>query len=66
MICADEFMRRLGAIPEERVLIDVETSDLTMAEVMRFVRDYQAAHPDEELFLDGDRYAVMVRQRVVG
>lgn len=45
------------------VFIDIETCDLTMAQAMaeidRLVREY----PGYEIFMDGDRYAIVGRKR---
>jgi len=47
----------------DRVFIDVRASDLTLSEIFRKIQDIQSENPDLEIFLDGDRHAIMGRQR---
>lgn len=47
----------------DKILIDVRTSEKTLSEVLAFIRDYQAGHPNEEVFLDGDVHAIVSRRR---
>jgi len=47
----------------DRVFIDVRASDLTLSEIFRKIQDIQSENPELEIFLDGDRHAIMGRQR---
>ena len=47
----------------DRVFIDVRTCDLTLSEIFRKIEDIQSENPDLEIFLDGDRHAIMGRPR---
>lgn len=44
------------------VYIDVRTCDLTMAQLMDEIARIQREHPDEDIFMDGDLYAVVGRE----
>lgn len=47
----------------DKVLIDVRTCDLTLSQVMAEIARYQSEMPDHEVFMDGDLYAIVARQR---
>lgn len=47
----------------DKVLIDVRTCDLTLSQVMAELARYQSEMPDHEVFMDGDLYAIVARQR---
>lgn len=47
----------------DKVLIDVRTCDLTLSQVMAEIARYQSEMPDYEVFMDGDLYAIVARQR---
>jgi len=47
----------------DRVFIDIRTCDLTLSEIFRKIEDIQSENPDLEIFLDGDRHAIMGRPR---
>ncbi|MCL2608073.1 MAG: hypothetical protein FWD92_05940 [Methanomassiliicoccaceae archaeon] len=47
----------------DRVFIDVRTSDLTLSEIFRHIESIQSDNPDLEIFLDGDRHAIVGRKR---
>jgi len=49
----------------DRVFMDVGSQNLTLTEVLRLVEKIQDENPDTEVFLDGDRKAIMGRPRVV-
>lgn len=49
----------------DRVFMDVGSQDLTLTEVLRLVEKIQDENPDTEIFLDGDRKAIMGRPRIV-
>ena len=49
---------------KDTVLIDIATCELTLSEVMQQIRQWQAEYPDDEIFMDGDAYAI-VRREVV-
>lgn len=48
----------------DTVLLDIRTCELTLAEVMQQVRQWVAEYPHDEIFMDGDAYAI-VRREVV-
>lgn len=45
------------------VLIDIRTCDMTLTQVLSEIARYQAAMPDEEVYMDGDQYAIVHRPR---
>jgi hypothetical protein len=47
----------------DKVFIDVRTSDLTLSEIFRQIESIQSDNPDMEIFLDGDRHAIVGRSR---
>ena len=47
----------------DKVFIDVRTSDLTLSEIFRQIEIIQSDNPDMEIFLDGDRHAIVGRRR---
>lgn len=49
------------------VLIDIKSTTLTLGEVLAKVEEYKAIpeYRDYEIFLDGDRYAIVARPRAV-
>ena len=49
----------------DKVLIDVASDDYSLGQIMQMVDRYQQDYPDMEVFLDGDRRAIMARPRNV-
>ena len=47
----------------DTIYIEIRTCDLTLSQVMARIVELQAEHPDQEIFMDGDRYAVVARFR---
>lgn len=47
----------------DTVYIDIRTCDLKLSEFIDAIARLQAEHPDEEVFMDGDAYAVVGRTR---
>lgn len=45
------------------VLIDIETCDYTRSQMMGYIAGYQRIMPDHEIFMDGDRRAIVARRR---
>ena len=45
----------------EVVLIDVDSDEYTLGQIMQMVARYQDENPDMEVFLDGDRHAIVGR-----
>ena len=43
--------------------IEIKTCNLRLSEFIEEVKKLQAQHPDEELFIDGDLYALVGRSR---
>ena len=52
-------------IPDS-IYIDIRTCDLTLSQVMARIVELQAEHPDQEIFMDGDAYAIVGRTRIEG
>ena len=50
---------------EEEILISVDSDEYTLGQIMQMVNTYQDQHPDMEVFLDGDRRAIMGRPHSV-
>ena len=48
----------------DTVYIDIRTSDIRMGEITDAVRKLRQEHPDEEVFMDGDLYAIVGRKKV--
>lgn len=48
----------------DTVLIDIATCELTLSEVMQQIRQWQVEYPHDEIFMDGDKYAIVRRQVV--
>ncbi|MGN0137841.1 MAG: hypothetical protein ACI381_04450 [Candidatus Methanomethylophilaceae archaeon] len=47
----------------DRILIDIRTCELTLAQVMDEVRRFIDMYPDDEIFMDGDAYAIVARPK---
>lgn len=47
----------------DHVYIDIRTCELTLSQVMARIAELQREHPDEEIFMDGDLYAIVGRRR---
>ena len=53
-----------GSVPDEDVvLIDIRTCPLTLSAVMDWIGEAVRRLPRHEIFMDGDRYAVVARFR---
>lgn len=50
----------------DEIYIDIKTCDLTLSQVMARIVELQAEHPDREIFMDGDTYAIVGRLRSGG
>ena len=50
----------------DRVFIDIRTCDLTLSQVMSEIARLQSEHPEYEIFMDGDAYAIVGRRRTQG
>lgn len=46
----------------EEVLVDVSSDEYTLGQIMHMVNRYQDEHPDMEVYLDGDRRAIIGRR----
>lgn len=46
------------------VYIDIRTCDLTLSQMMAEIARLQSEHPEQEIFMDGDAYAIVGRRRV--
>jgi len=49
----------------DKVFIDVRKNDLTLSEIFRMIELIQSENPGLEIYLDGDRRAIMGRPRVI-
>ena len=47
----------------DTVYIDIRTCDLTLSQMMAEVQRLQSEHPEQEIFMDGDEYAIVGRRR---
>lgn len=47
----------------DTIYIDIRTCELTLGEVMKEVDRLITEHPDQEIFMDGDVYAIVGRDR---
>ena len=47
------------------VIKDVDDPDMTLSEIMQLVQIYQSDNPDMDVYLDGDRRAIMGRPHSV-
>ena len=47
---------------EEEILLDVDSDEFTLGQIMQMVNRYQDEHPEMEVFLDGDRRAIVGRR----
>ena len=45
------------------IFIDIRTCELKMSQLMAEIRRLQEEHPDYEVFMDGDAYAIVGRRR---
>ena len=50
----------------DEILIDIKSTDLTLMEVLSRIDQYKQdpRYQNYEIFLDGDRYAIVARPRV--
>lgn len=48
----------------DTVLLDIRTCELTLSEVMQQIRQWQSDMPEAEIFMDGDKYAIVARREV--
>jgi len=49
----------------DKVLIDIKATDMTLGQVMHMIEDYRknSAYQGYEIFLDGDRHAIIARRK---
>jgi hypothetical protein len=47
----------------DRIFIDFRKEKLTMMQVMEKVKVLQQENPDYEIFMDGDKFAIVGRRR---
>ena len=50
----------------DTIYIDIRTCDLTLSQVMSEIARLQSEHPEYEIFMDGDAYAIVGRRRTQG
>lgn len=46
----------------DHILIPIETCELTFSQMAKEIARLQAQYPDDEIFLDGDAYAIVRRE----
>lgn len=46
----------------DHILIPIETCELTFAQMAKEIERLQALYPDDEIFLDGDEFAIIRRE----
>ena len=51
-----------GKMADEEILLNVDSDEYTLGQIMQMVNKYQDEHPDMEVFLDGDRRAIVGRR----
>lgn len=49
----------------EVILIEVDSEDYSLGQIMQMVNRFQQDHPEMDVFLDGDRRAIIGRTRQV-
>lgn len=59
-------MQGVGLMQPDHVYIDIRTCDLTLSQVMAEVDRLIKAYPEQEIFMDGDAYAIVGRDRIQG
>lgn len=47
------------------LILDVDDPNLTLSEIMQMVERFQSEHSDLDVYLDGDRKAIMGRKHSV-
>ncbi len=47
------------------ILMNIRTCELTLSQMMRKIAEWMDEMPEHEIFLDGDRYAIVARPREV-
>ena len=55
-------MPGIGPMASEEILVSVDSDDYTLGQIMQMVNQYQDEHPDMEVYLDGDRRAIVGRR----
>lgn len=49
----------------DMLILDVDDPNLTLSQILGMVEKYQSENPDMEVYLDGDRKAIMGRPHIV-
>lgn len=49
----------------EVILVDVNSDDYSLGQIMQLISSYQQDHPEMDVFLDGDRRAIIGRTHQV-
>ena len=47
------------------VIMDVDDPSMTLSEIMQMINRFQSEHPELDVYLDGDRRAIMGRPHSV-
>lgn len=56
----DMSWRKAGDVVNgRRVLIPIESCDMTLAQVMGWIKVFMYCRPNDEVFMDGDLYAIV-------
>jgi hypothetical protein len=51
-------------LEQDKIFIDINTSNLTLAEVLKEVERLQSENPGYEIFMDGDAHAIVGRRKI--
>lgn len=49
----------------DKLFVDVRTADMTLSEILRLVDNIQYNNPELDVYLDGDKQAIMGRPHSV-
>ena len=56
-----KFENDYRAVKMDVVIMDVDDPNMTLSEILQLVERYQSEHPEMDIYLDGDRRAIMGR-----
>ncbi len=49
---------------DDVVFIDIRTCELSLSQALAEIERIRAENPDYDIFMDGDRYAIVGRRRI--
>ena len=50
--------------PDDIILMDIKRSEKTLGDVLRAWPVWVRQHPDRQILMDGDKYAIVARKKV--